>query len=260
MIKNNRITTFALTVCTALLLTACGDGINHSLVTSKDAGAYKESLNTASVKMNEHELKAFNWAVQDFDLERLNKEYSGATPKTIIRGEVAREIKADEARIPKLKKESEAWNIEAAPLRLIVATETSFFIDKNFFGDQPKIKANIVNKSGYDISAASYYAELYIDERPEPVASTTVSSDYKNIKGFKNNSAVTSTYTIGFVTGDKNWTTLEIANAKKRIVKMSILPSTVLDFGGRALVGVDPGVMLKNYQNSLDNANSYKDI
>jgi hypothetical protein len=244
----------------SLLLSACGEGSNHSLVTNKDAQTYNASLDVAWEKMSPHEQEAFNWAVQDFDLARLNKEYAGASPKEIIRAEVKKQIKISEEQIPALKQDVDAWEKEAATLRLITVSDASFYIAKDFFGDQPKIKAKMINKSGYDISSAKYYAALYIDDQPDPVATSIVSSNYKSIGEFKNSEVVTSSYTIGFVTGDAGWTTLEIVNAKNRVVKMSVIPDSVRDFGDRAFIREYPGTRLKQLENGLALAKSYKDI
>ena len=114
---------------------------------------------------------------------RHHKEYAGASPKEIIRAEVKKQIKISEEQIPALKQDVDAWEKEAATLRLITVSDASFYIDKDFFGDQPKIKAKMINKSGYDISSAKYYAALYIDDQPDPVATSIVPSNYKSIGG-----------------------------------------------------------------------------
>ena len=71
---------------------------------------------------------------------------------------------------------------------------------------------------------------------------------------------MTSGYTIGFVTGDAGWTTLEIVNAKNRVVKMSVIPDSIRDFGDRAFIREYPGTRLKQLENGLALAKSYKDI
>src|SRR5690606_2132310 len=71
-----------------LMLTACKGPVDQALVTGGTQAEYRASLDPLIPKLSKHELEAFDWAVSEFDLAKLHGMYPGASPRTIIRGQV----------------------------------------------------------------------------------------------------------------------------------------------------------------------------
>src|SRR3546814_19314320 len=61
----------------------------------------------------------------------------------------------------------------------VEVAESQFFIEKEFFGFQPKIKARIVNGSSLPISQMKWDAKLFLDEEPAPVAIKILNDVYR---------------------------------------------------------------------------------
>jgi len=93
-------TLFALLV--SLVLAGCdnGRGLDAKLST-EDEFSYKVSLEKAFADMSEEQRKAYNWAVENYELTKLLAKYPRITPRKVIKNE------ADNLLIPREKKISE---------------------------------------------------------------------------------------------------------------------------------------------------------
>src|SRR3546814_17097797 len=95
-------------------------------------------------------------------------------------------------------------------------------------------------------------AKLFLDEEPAPVAIKILNDDYRPNGGMKPGSAWTTTFKIGFVRGDENWTTLQIRNAAKTRVEMKPVVSSVRDFSDELFVPRDFSAELRHPDKALE--------
>lgn len=244
----------------SLGLTACTGPLDQELVTNSTQEAYRASLDPLIAKMTPEEVKAFDWAVSDFDLPKLNAKYPRASQREIIRGEVRNVLDTYPGKIATLKADAARDAPVRADLKRIEAVAAQFFIDKNFFGLQPKIKASVINRSSRPVSQLKWNASLFLDGAATPVAQTVLTSDYRNNGGMKPGDAFTTTFNVGFVKGDERWTTLEIRNATKTRVQLELVIDSVQDFGDRHYIGVDPVMQINKLEAVIEAAKSFSDI
>lgn len=243
-----------------LALTACSGPADQKLVTSRGLEAYQASLAPIVPKLSPAEAKGLDWAVSDLNLEKLNARYPDGSVRDIIRGEAKLVLDT----YPAMIKNLEARDRTEAPIRAqlsrISAVKPQFFIDKNFFGLQPKIRASIVNGSTLPVSALNWTAALYIDDGAEPVATTTLTNDYRNHGGLKPSGRFAATFNIGFVRGDERWTTLAIRNAQTRRVVLTPLVETVKDFSDRPYLATDTRAEIARRKAALKEAATYQSL
>jgi len=235
-------------------LTFGATGLSKRLDTGHGMEKYKASLNDAIKDMDKKQIAAFDWAVEGYDLENLHKNFPNYSPKKIIRSEVKRILKEYPAQIADLEKLKPKYDPLLADLKKITASSTTFRVDSDTFGSQPMITAIVTNGSTLNISSMEWEAELYIDGNETPVARTVLfDSYYKTASLFRSDdhdatsagglySAATKQreFKVGFVRGDAKWTTLEIQNAKQRLVKLTVIPESVKDFGNRKFLAGAP--------------------
>lgn len=250
----------ALILAVALAAAACGGPLDKDLVTGEGVEPYRESLAVIENEASEFEIEAFNWAVSDFDLDRLHREYPGSTPRKVIRTEVQKVKDTYPERIEALEELAEEQGPVREELGKIVATDAKFFIEKDFFGLQPKIRASIINGSSLPVSGLEWTASLYIDGAAEPVVTKVLSNDYRRNGGLEPGDAYTVTFKIGHVRGDDRWTTLEIRNAETTRVVLEAVPGSVKDFGDRRYLPTDPIREVKLLQAGLEAAEKYAEI
>ncbi|WP_103074194.1 hypothetical protein [Solilutibacter silvestris] len=210
--------------------------------------------------MSKHELEAFDWAVQDFDLAKLQSRYPGASPRQIIRGEVRDVLDTYPGMITELQKKAAAEAPLRAELSEITAKDVDFAIEKNFFGLQPIIKATVTNASRYPVSQLKWQAALYLDGANKPVAQAVLNNDYRQNGGLKTGDQFTARFPVGYLRGDEAWTTLEIRNAAKRRVTLEPLLDTILDFGDRQYLAEDPVLQIERKKAAIEAAKRYSDI
>lgn len=241
-----------------IALTACSGPADQKLVTSRGPEAYQASLAPIVPKLPPEEAKALDWAVSDLNLDKLHARYPDGSVRDIIRGEAKLVLDTYPAAIKAL----EARHRTEAPIRTqlsrISAIEPQFFIDKNFFGLQPRIRATIVNGSNLPISALNWNAALYIDGRAEPEATTTLTNDYRDHGGLKPGGRFTVTFNVGFVRGDEGWTTLAIRNARTRRVVLTPVLESVKDFSDRPFVAGDTAAQVAQHKAALQKAAEYQ--
>lgn len=248
-------------VLAGLVLTACTKGpLDQALATGGSREEYRASLDPLIPKLSKHEVEAFDWAVSDFDLVKLNVKYPGASVRKIIRGEVREVLDTYPDKIKVLEKKV----AEEAPLRAklgkIVAQDAEFGIEKNFFGLQPMIRAEVVNGSPYPVSQLKWNAALYLDGANRPVVQTVLTNDYRQNGGLRPGSRFHVRFPIGYVRGDDAWTTLEIRNAAQRRVVLEPVLGSILDYGERLYLAEDPIPQIQRLKAALSAATRYSDI
>lgn len=57
--------------------------------------------------------------------------------------------------------------------------------------------------------------------------------------GFEPGRQVTVEFTVGFVTGDEAWTTLDVRNARHRRVVLEAIPESGMDYGNKPYITVN---------------------
>ena len=245
--------------CVSFFLFACSTkGIDKELETTKGPEAYFASLQEATKDMPQEETDAFNWAVSDITtLEALNQRYPNQSPRHIIRTESKQIREKAPARIAELEALKPKYDAILTDLKKIEASNVSFHLAKSFHGLQPKVEALIANRSSLPVSSLRWYAELYLDDGQSPVATYRVSDDYSRSSGLPPGAEAKRLFTIGFVTGDANWITLEVRNAKKHRVTLTPILETVADYGNRAYLQGAPYQSLENWKNALATAEKY---
>lgn len=244
----------------ALALAACSGPMDTALVTGKGPELYFASLNPAFAAMTDHEQKGFNWAVSDIDLDQLHSRYPQKSPRTIIPAEVAQVLKSYPAKIADLEPQALQAQQMREQLAQVKAVQTTFTIEKDFFGLAPKVSATIENGSPLPISALDWTASLYLDDAEAPVVSTTLSDNYRATGGLTPGSQHHRKYSIGFVRGDDAWTTLEIRNAKHARVVLEPVASSAQDFGDRYYMPKDRSAEIERLRAVIAAAKSYQDI
>ena len=244
----------------ALFFAGCGGPADRGLDTGTTPQAYRASLDAIFPTLSAHEQEAYNWAVSDFDLAKLHAKYPNASPRTIVRGEVAEVQRDAPARIATLQSQLQATAALREDLAKLTATEARFRIKKDFFGLQPQVFAAIHNGSTKPVSLLRWRAELYLDDSKESVATTVITDDYRRDGGLRPGAGATRLYSIGFVRGDEAWTTLEIRTAQHTRVVLTPLLDSIADFGERAYLPEDPAAELERVQALQDKARSFEDI
>lgn len=249
----------AAAVCVGL--TACNSGLDHKLDTSHGSEAYKTSLAEATKDMKKSEIEVFDLYVSDLTIEKLGEQYPDATPRKVIRGQAKKVIEAAAEIKPALEKLIPDFDKEYSALEGgIKALKPVFTVEKDFFGDQPRVRATVQNASGLAMTSLKWQVELFINGADKPVASTVLDDNYKGGGGIKPGYEYKREFTLGFVKGDDRFTTLEIQNASKREVRMSLLVNDCTDLTGKQLSSRNPHSLLKIYKEAELQAIKNKDI
>lgn len=244
----------------AAQLAGCSKGLDKPLVTDKGDVAYIASRDAAAKDMDERAMQAFSWAVSDLTLEALNARYPNQPMRKVIRGEVKAVQEAAAARIPELEAAQKTWNAGAEQINKVIAEDVSFALENDFHGLQPRIRAAVRNGSPHSYSALRWRASLYVDDGAEPVAVADLFDTYKSDGGLPAGEARQREFTVGFVSGDAAWTTLQIQQAKKRVVRLVVLPEKATDYAEKPLIGESPEQALQRVKAALKKAQSYADI
>lgn len=241
-----------------LTFIGCSKGIDHALETGNGSVKYQKSLNEAVKDMEENELKAFDWAVSDFNLEKLHTVYPNATPKAIIRGEVKKVLNEYPKKITELENLKPKYDAILSEIDKVSIDNVKFSLEKDFFGLQPNIGARVTNNGSLEISKITWHAQLFINGRNEPVAQAKLHDSYK--KGLLPNSSEQRNFKVGSLSGDPKWTTLEIQNAKQTKVVLVAIPESVEDFGNRIYLEGAPYSLLNSLKSGIEAAKRYSAI
>jgi len=257
---NKTLLSRAVAISALVLLTACSKGIDKPLVTDKGPEAYRASLTAAAKDFGDRDRQAFDWAVSDLSIDALHERYPNKTARDVIRGEVQAVLKEYPQRIADLEKKMAAWKMAADEIHKVTAGEVQFTLARDFHGLQPTIEAVVANGSKFGYSSLSWRAGLFLDGAAEPVATADLMDVYKHEGGLKPGEAKRRSFRVGFVTGDAAWTTLEVQNARQRVVKLVVLPERARDFGEKWIAGDNVEKKLRNAQGALAAAQQFKDI
>src|SRR3546814_2955566 len=79
--------------------------MDQALKTGGTLEEYRATVDPVIAEMSQHEKDAFDWAVSDFDLQKLHAKYPNSTARKIIRGEVKTVLDAYPDRIKSLEEE-----------------------------------------------------------------------------------------------------------------------------------------------------------
>lgn len=249
------------TTALAFGLAGCNNGINHALDTGHGQQAYRASLDEALKKMTKEETEAFDWAVGGLNIEKLHEKFPDSTPRKIIQGQAKNFIDAMTKARPDIEKMIPDFDAKTKVLsENTIVDSANFHIENDFFGLQPKVTAKIVNVEGRTMTALKWRVELFLDGNTTPAASTVIEDNYKGGGGFQPGYRYTRTFTLGFVKGDERFTTLEIQNAKKREVKLTLIPDGCVELDGKSVSSMDPHAALKELDEILAKAKKYQSI
>lgn len=255
---------FGAALLVLMLLQGCAKGIDHQLDTGHGMELYKSSLQEAFKDMPQREQQAYDWAVSDFNLQRLHASYPNGTPKAIIRAERDKIILEVPAKLAQLETARAAYVAGYADLSKITASDVRFTMEKDYFGLQPTVAATIHNGSSHDLSSVKFVARLYVDDKPEPVAESELFSNYNNDSGnstgLRRGDTIKTQFRIGFVSGDANWKTVEIQQAGKTRAEVTVLPDSATDTGNRSILDDQAAKQSKALQNALNTAKGMADI
>jgi hypothetical protein len=267
---------FILPLLCVLLASGCAKGVDRSLITGDGVDKYRTSFQRAAEAMTEEALEAYNWAVSDFDIDRLHQTYPNATPRQIIRGEVKKGLSEWSAMLQELEESRAQYDAIIAELRKIEPREIRFELDRDFHGLQPRVHARIANRSQLDVSSLRWRASLFLDGSNVPAAVYDVFDNYNNAgvgRGFMDGKPASTpaggmrsgyeysrTFTIGFVTGDPNWITLAVQNAAQRVVVLEPLLESIKDFSDRAYLDGAPYERIRALEAAIESAKKYEHI
>ena len=241
-----------------LALAGCSRGIDKPLVTNMGEATYKTTLAEAVGNMDQLDVEAFNWAVSDLNIDTVNARYPNQSPRQIIRGEVKEVLEKAPQTIAELETKTASWSTEADSIHKVVAEKITFTLENGFFGLEPRIRTTVKNASRYGYSNLRWYAELYLDGRSKPVAVREMLDMYKDNGGLPPGAVMAREFMAGILSGDKAWTTLEVQNARQRVVKLTVMPEFAEDFSEHLIVGQSPANKLAQYKITLQAAQKYK--
>ena len=193
-------------------------------------------------------------------LEKLNQTYPNASVRQVVRGQVKHIRDSNPKEIEALRQEANDHLPTIAELKSVSAVDPEFRMENSFFGPKPVITARIINRSTLPLSEASWNAALYINGDVQPVATSKVRSDFRSIEGLKPEHHVTARFTVGFVKGDKAWTTLAIRQATSTRVELEMIPETAMDFTDKAYLSADLQKRIYFLENQLKQASEFEDV
>ena len=254
----------------AFALAACsGKGLDQPLQTGQGSEPYNASLASAAKDMTAENAQDFNWAVSDLSISMINSKYPNGTPRKIIRGEAALMREGAPKLIAELEAKKPKFDALLADIAKLTVDDAEFVMERDFHGLQPTVHATVVNDSRLPVSQLRWRAALFLDGATTPVATADLTDSYNNdfqgsgilggqakieAGGLPPGASAKRSFRIGFVTGDANWTTLEIQNAKVRKVVLEAVPASVKDYGGRFYLEGAPYATLAQAKTALAKA------
>lgn len=265
-----------LIVAVLLLVAGCTKGIDRPLTTGKDLGALVASIAEVKRDMTAKEREASLWAMNELapqlgsqaDFHAL---YPNATLKQLIRGEVKRVLEDYPKIVAQIEPRKVASDAVLAELNKIVADESLFSLRRDFFGLKPTITARVSNNGRLPVSTLQWNASLFIEGKVEPVATSQVYDFYNESfreattsRGFLPGTKLNRQFSVGFVSGDAAWTTIEIQNAKAPRVQLTVIPGSVKDLADKSYWDAQQHANLTNEleskQAAIQSAKSFADI
>ena len=243
-----------------LTLAACAGPMDSALVTDKGEAAYFKRLEPLFAQMTPAQQEAFNWSVSDLSIDAINQRYPGASPRHIINAEAALVLKTHADRINTLQPLLQQYRRFKGQLQQLRSDNIQFRIDQDFHGLQPWLKADFHNGSPLSFSTTGWSAELYLDGSQTPAASYTFTLNHRNRGGFLPDESESHDIHLGFVTGDANWMTLEVRNARQRHIQIRPTAAGSTDLGERAFALIDPRPEIERLQAVIAAAEKYRGV
>jgi len=212
------------------------------LVMGKGLEAYKVDINSKAEKMSSIELDAFNWAVEGVTYELLIEAAPNKTPREVIRMGIAN-AKADiEQGMAPAEKAIAEFEEVRAELQKITPSDIKFRQEKTYFGHMPRLDFNVTNDSRYDVGTMHWIASIRVNEAEKFEATKALSMHYKNSTSLamKKGQNYSEQYQIGHVSGDYNWTTQTILQAKTLDVTVKPDIEAIRDLEGNLILPKSP--------------------
>jgi hypothetical protein len=255
-----------------LMLTACSKGVDVKLTTGEGPEAYRASYEKAAKDMSADDIQAYNWAVENITIESLHQTFPNNTPRDIIRAAANYYHQLATEKIIALEKNKPHYDALQKQLAGIQAEDVRFIMDRNFHGLQPTITAKIVNNSDLPVSRMRFQAQLFINDQTTPVANYEIAANFNNAHtgtsffsskqiapgGLDPHHQINKRFTIGFVTGDIEWTTLEIQKAAKHHVTLTPLLYSIEDYANKSYMQGAPYQELEHYTTLLKQSEQYQ--
>ena len=238
--KRRTFTYIGLSVVCMVSLASCQEPADQALKTGGTEAQFNASLEAIYPKLTADQQEAFHWAVGDYNLGGLDRDYPNGSPRQIVQGQARRLMPSLSDRIRELEQQKAQQQAILADLAHIEALAPTFVIEPSDFGQQPTIRAVIKNGSSRVISKARWEAAMYLDNRPRPVIKSVVLDDYRRRGGLAPGASLSTTIPLEMAFGDNAWKSLEIQQARSRHVTLKALPESVLDEGGRPVLA--PGL------------------
>lgn len=234
-----------------------GPGFDRHLDTSSNEKLVA-SVTTASANLYPDQAKALRWAVSDLNDETIKKRYPNATMREIVRGEAKGELaKAAAAKADAEKQLAEAIKVQSN-VEKVVASDIQTGLGSDFFGPKMAIRFRATNDSQYSYSSLTWNAKLFLDDNNEPAAEATLFSSYAKLGGFKPGERITQNHELtSFSHNNGAWHTIEVRQAKKRRLEITVIPFSARDLGDRSIVDSSP---LKALENIADRENTAKKV
>lgn len=234
--KRRTFTCIGLSVACMVSLASCQEPADQALKTGGTEAQFNASLEAVYPKLTADQQAAFHWAVGDYNLAGLDRDYPNGSPRQIVQGQARRLMPSLSDRIRKLEQEKAQQQAILADLTHVEAITPTFVLEPGDFGQQPAIRAVIKNGSTRAISKVRWEAAMYLGDRPHPVIKSVVLDDYRRRGGLAPGASLSTAIPLGLAFGDNAWKSLEIQQARSRRLTLKALPESVLDEGGRPVL------------------------
>jgi len=271
---------FAAISCIVIAAAGCSKGIDRHLETGNGAGAFRASLEKALPEASEKENAAFAWALSDgITVSALHGRYPNATLRDVIRGEVKRVVDEYPQVLAALEPKRAASDALLGELKKVVAEDIQFSLERDFFGLQPRISATVSNRGTLSISYLKWHAAIFVDGRNEPAAEAELYDLYNDARigaslrasggarqaerpsqGLLPSASANRKFTVGTLSGEPKWKTIEIQNAKQVRVELFIIPSSVKNLADQPFWEPATSADYNARKNALEKAKSFSDI
>lgn len=244
----------------SLTLCACAGPMDRALVTDQGDAAYFQRLNPLFAQMTPEQQEAFNWSVSDLTISAIHQRYPGASAREVIAGETALILQTYPEKITALQPSLQQFQQARAQLAQLRSDNIQFRIEQDFHGLQPYLKADFHNGSTLSFSTTGWVAQMYLDGADTPVASYEFTLNHRNRGGLLPGEDESHDIHLGFVTGDADWMTLEVRNARQRRIQIVPVQPGTTDLGERPYALHDPQPEIDRLQAVIAAAEKYRAV
>ena len=232
--------TWGICLLALMVLAGCREPADQALATGGTQPQFDASLQAIYPKLAAQEQEAFQWAVGEYDLAGLHRDYPNATPRQIVHGQAQAALKKLAAQIQSLKQAQGQQDDLRNDLRQVQAVDPTFAIEPSDFGQQPLVRATVHNGSSRDISRARWVVSLYLEQQPKPAMETTIVDDYRRRGGLASGASLMTEIPLGMEFGDNAWKSQKIRQARQYRVVLELVPESVMDEGDRPYMAANP--------------------